>query len=72
MQELIEFAPWVALGLGLLVGSFLNVVILRLPPRLEFGWKRDARDILELPEAETMSAPPGIVMEQAVETRHGI
>ena len=33
--------------LGLLVGSFLNVVILRLPPRLEWQWKRDAREILE-------------------------
>ena len=27
-------------GLGLLVGSFLNVVILRTPPRLEWQWKR--------------------------------
>jgi hypothetical protein len=38
-------------GLGLLVGSFLNVVILRLPRRLEWEWKRDAREILEEPEA---------------------
>ena len=39
----------VVAGLGLLVGSFLNVVILRLPRRLEWEWKRDAREILELP-----------------------
>ena len=29
--------------LGLVIGSFLNVVILRTPPRLEFAWKREAR-----------------------------
>lgn len=62
MEELMAFAPWIALILGLLVGSFLNVVILRLPPRLEFGWKRDAREILELPPAEDQP-PPGIVVE---------
>jgi leader peptidase (prepilin peptidase) / N-methyltransferase len=62
MQEFLPFAPWIALGLGLLVGSFLNVVILRLPPRLEFGWKRDAREILELP-ASAESPPPGIVLK---------
>ena len=39
-----------AAGLGLLVGSFLNVVILRLPRRLEWQWKRDATEILEQPE----------------------
>ena len=62
MQEFVEFAPYIALGLGLIVGSFLNVVILRLPPRLEFGWKRDAREILELPQPEG-EAPPGIVLK---------
>ncbi|WP_395788412.1 prepilin peptidase [Aquimonas sp.] len=48
--------------LGLLVGSFLNVVILRLPPRMEWQWKRDAREVLELPE-DPSSAPPGIVVK---------
>src|SRR3546814_10933256 len=38
--------------LGLLVGSFLNVVILRLPRIMEQNWKRDARDALELPAIE--------------------
>lgn len=51
-----------AAGLGLLVGSFLNVVILRMPPRLEWQWKRDAREILELPEIYD-PPPPGIVIE---------
>lgn len=64
MQELYPFAPWIALGLGLLVGSFLNVVILRVPPRLEFFWKRDAREILELPVSED-PVPPGIVMKSS-------
>ncbi len=62
MEDLLMFAPWVASILGLLVGSFLNVVILRLPPRLEFGWKRDAREILELPQPDE-TAPPGIVVQ---------
>ena len=52
----------VAAGLGWLVGSFLNVVILRLPRRLEWEWKRDAREILEEPELYD-PPPPGIVIE---------
>ena len=51
-----------AAGLGLLVGSFLNVVILRLPKRLEWEWKRDAHEILEEPELYD-PPPPGIVVE---------
>lgn len=31
---------------GLMVGSFLNVVILRLPRMLEIEWRRDAKEIL--------------------------
>ncbi len=39
---------------GLVIGSFLNVVIYRLPLQLELGWKKDARDFLGIdqPEAE--------------------
>ena len=36
--------------LGLLVGSFLNVVILRLPVMLEREWSRDCRALLEMEE----------------------
>jgi leader peptidase (prepilin peptidase)/N-methyltransferase len=46
----------VAIGLlfGLLFGSFLNVVILRLPEQLKGDWRRDSRDYLGLePEPET-------------------
>ncbi len=38
-----------ALILGLVVGSFLNVIIHRLPKMLERDWKAQARDILGLP-----------------------
>ena len=55
--------PLVA-GLGLLVGSFLNVVILRLPRRMEWEWKRDARDALGEPELYD-PPPPGIVVERS-------
>lgn len=52
----------IAAGLGLLVGSFLNVVILRLPKRLEWEWKRDAME--ELGQADLYDPPPpGIVVE---------
>ena len=51
-------------GLGLLVGSFLNVVILRLPVRMDWQWKRDAREALEIPEIYD-PPPPGIVVERS-------
>ena len=55
--------PLVAI-LGLLVGSFLNVVILRLPRRLEHEWKQQAREILT-PDATSApdvdGAPPDLV-----------
>lgn len=41
--------------LGLLIGSFLNVVIYRLPKMLELDWKTQAREILGLP-AEPIGA----------------
>ena len=48
--------------LGLLVGSFLNVVILRLPARLEAQWRREAQEELALDVADE-PLPPGIVRE---------
>jgi len=53
-----------AAGLGLLLGSFLNVVILRLPKRLEWEWKRDSREILGEPDLYD-PPPPGIVVERS-------
>jgi len=63
MPEL-PLVAWIALAgvLGLLIGSFLNVVILRLPARMAAAWQREARDILQL-ETDTTPLPPGIVRE---------
>lgn len=36
--------PWLAAGLGLLIGSFLNVVIHRLPTMMEAAWKAEIAD----------------------------
>jgi leader peptidase (prepilin peptidase)/N-methyltransferase len=38
--------------LGLLVGSFLNVVVYRLPIMLDRQWQREAQEVLGLPVAE--------------------
>jgi leader peptidase (prepilin peptidase)/N-methyltransferase len=47
--------------LGLLVGSFLNVVILRLPRRLEHDWHSQARELLgHAPSDE--AKPPDLVV----------
>src|SRR5437868_13868445 len=35
--------------LGLCLGSFINVVVHRLPLMLERAWRRECRDVLELP-----------------------
>ncbi|EIL99438.1 A24 family peptidase [Rhodanobacter denitrificans] len=63
MPEL-PLALWIALAgvLGLLVGSFLNVVILRLPARMAAAWRQEAWDVLEL-QADAVPLPPGIVRE---------
>jgi leader peptidase (prepilin peptidase)/N-methyltransferase len=39
-------SPWVLALLGLAIGSFLNVVIHRLPLMLERGWKMDSAEML--------------------------
>lgn len=68
MLDAIQASAALTLGLafcfGLLVGSFLNVVILRLPPWLEWQWRRDSRELLELPEPYE-PAPPGIVVQSS-------
>ena len=54
-------SPFVLALLGLCIGSFLNVVIHRLPLMLEHGWKQESADLLGLShEAEpaiTLSHP---------------
>jgi len=56
--------PLIALTglLGLLVGSFLNVVILRLPRRLEHDWRLQARELLGHAPTEDAKAPPDLVV----------
>src|SRR3954467_9108906 len=49
--------PWVALVFGLCIGSFLNVVIHRLPRMMEREWLGQIPEMLE--EAEALSAQPG-------------
>ncbi len=55
---------WIAFAavLGLLVGSFLNVVILRTPARMAWEWRKQAREVLELEPVEEPK-PPGIALE---------
>lgn len=63
---MLELPLWLwlacAAALGLLVGSFLNVVILRLPARLAAQWRREAQAELALDLADE-PLPPGIVRE---------
>jgi len=47
--------------LGLLVGSFLNVVILRLPLRLEHDWRSQALELLGHAR-DVQTAPPDLVV----------
>ena len=59
-EILLEYWLPLCAVLGLLVGSFLNVVILRLPKAMEAQWKRDAAEYLELdPPADSQA--PGLV-----------
>ena len=53
------YIPFAVL-LGLLVGSFLNVVIYRLPVMLEKQWRIAAKQHLGLPLAEEDKKPLNI------------
>jgi leader peptidase (prepilin peptidase)/N-methyltransferase len=54
-------SPWVLALLGLCIGSFLNVVIHRLPQMLERGWKLDSAEMLgvkvDVPAEISLSKP---------------
>ena len=49
----IFFTPLVLAVFGLCIGSFLNVVIHRLPLMLERGWKQESADLLGVAVPET-------------------
>ncbi|MCH8537815.1 MAG: A24 family peptidase [Alkalimonas sp.] len=62
--EVVQQAPWffysLVLILSLLVGSFLNVVIYRLPKMMELGWQQEYQAYFQ-PEGQpagTAAAPP--------------
>ena len=49
--------------LGLLLGSFLNVIIYRYPRLLKWQWKQECHEFIEKDFSET--APPGIVFDRS-------
>ena len=64
VDAVLESAPLLYAGVfifGTLIGSFLNVVILRLPAVLEYDWRCQCRELLEL-DPESDARPPGIVL----------
>jgi len=52
---------------GLLIGSFLNVVILRLPARLEYDWRCQCKELLSIenPGTSLSEKPPGIMWSRS-------
>jgi len=60
-ENIIAFITVIGI-LGLLIGSFLNVVILRLPVMMEKEWHAQCNDLLEItPGNEQASAPFNLV-----------
>lgn len=49
---------------GLLIGSFLNVVILRLPARIKHDWKTQCASILEQPELD-LEPPADLIVSRS-------
>lgn len=52
----ISFIVGIATILGLIVGSFLNVVILRLPKMMERNWRSDCCDLLDIKPSSQVSS----------------
>jgi len=53
----------IALVAGLVVGSFLNVVIYRLPPILHYGWQKDCAELNDQPFKQ--KPPPSIAWDRS-------
>ena len=64
-SSVLEVSPafWLlgSLILGLVVGSFLNVLILRLPVMMNRAWRHDCHELLELPFDESKQKPIDLV-----------
>jgi leader peptidase (prepilin peptidase)/N-methyltransferase len=56
-QSTPEFLTLLVLVVGLLVGSFLNVVIYRLPVMMNTGWKKECKEYLEIEDTESNDEP---------------
>src|SRR6266446_3014801 len=50
--------PWLSLAAGLCVGSFLNVVIHRLPKMMERAWREECAELARAASGAPCSAPP--------------
>lgn len=50
--------PWVCLALGLVVGSFLNVVIHRLPKMMEREWQEQCAELARAGESDSSAVRP--------------
>lgn len=62
MTVLSDFLPFIVFVVGLMLGSFLNVVIYRLPIMMYGGWRRECIEFLELaPEAVPLPQSAGNV-----------
>ena len=70
--ELLQTNPWLlytsAVLLGLILGSFLNVVILRLPRMMEAEWRRDCTEFLGTGETQPSEAEPPISLSKPPST----
>jgi leader peptidase (prepilin peptidase)/N-methyltransferase len=67
LDIVLESAPLLYAGVfifGAVIGSFLNVVILRTPALLEYEWRCQCRELLELEESSE-ERPPGIALARS-------
>ena len=66
------YSPWVLAVLGLCIGSFLNVVIYRLPLMLERGWKQESADLLGVTVPETPAISLAVPRSRCPSCGHAI
>ena len=67
LELLFQSTPLLLAGVivfGLIIGSFLNVVILRVPPLLEHDWRCQCQELLQL-NPDQDDRPPGIVLARS-------